>query len=207
MQGFSDWLKHHCTVFSIYDPERIETVASWQPLFDAAGYTAAELTTATDWLAMNASPKYPSDHLGAIRSRLTDQRALDYRRAEDAYPSQCVLCGGTGRLVVPHLAGVRDGQWLPLRLTRIRATYYTCAVRCSCARGRFGKFDGQRGGVTLLSIEEYERRNPGWRKQLVRREQEQRAQADLAPVDSAWQKTVQGIMDRYGIRQPGEDEE
>lgn len=209
MQGFNDWLKHHCTVFGLHDPKQIETVASWQPLFDAAGYTAPQLTEATDWLALNAPPRFLNEHLPALRARLTEQRAIEYRRAEDRFDgSTCVLCGGTGRLTVPHLGGVRNGDWLPLRIAGL-PHYYTCAVRCSCARGQFGRFESTSGSQSLLSLEAYESRNPGWRRQLARRDQELQAEAELAnstePEFVRWAARIESIRRAAGIRHAGED--
>jgi hypothetical protein len=75
MQGFTEWARRHCTVFGLLDAKQVAMVASWQPTFDLLGWTAAELHEATTWLAANAPPRFPSEHLPALRQRVLDVRA------------------------------------------------------------------------------------------------------------------------------------
>ena len=188
MPWFGEWVKHHATVFGLHAEADVMTLLSWEPLFVAAGYTSGDLHAATDWLAVNAPPKFRTEHLGAIQSRIRDTRAVAYRAEMNAGGEDrgtCTLCGGTGRVVVPHVAGVRDGQWVPIDAARGGASYYTMAVLCRCALGAWVLAHNEEHlrervpGKRLVTLGEYEQRNPRWRVQREQRRREQRERAAL----------------------------
>jgi hypothetical protein len=74
MQGFNDWAERHCTVFGLLDERQMAMVASWEKIFDGCGWRAEELHAATTWLASHRPPRFPSEHLPALQTRLREQR-------------------------------------------------------------------------------------------------------------------------------------
>lgn len=197
--NFEGWAKRHALIFGFAERDAL-MMASWRELFAAAGYTYDELSEATRHLALHVLPRFPNEHLAAIQTRIRESRAVD-RRCEDADRPTCVRCGGTGMLSVPHLAGVVGDEWRPLRV--VAATYYTRAVRCSCERGRFGRFTSPRQG-DLMGLDEYEQRNPHWRVQLARRTAELLAEPchGDAPLAAALDR-----LRRRLCREPGQDDD
>lgn len=210
MIGFAAWAEKHCTVFGMFDPKHVQMVASWQPLFDAAGYASADLDEATQWLALHAPPKFPNEHLDAIRRRLMETRAVKRRGGqEDADRGDCGLCGGAGRVIVPHRGGVENGQWKP-QAGSARPHHYTEAVACHCSRGRFGNWTapdrtGRAKVVTMLTLAEYERINPLWRRQMAARDREFAELGRLTEMSPV----IRAVLNRHlrQTRQPGEDDE
>lgn len=173
MDGFSEWARHHCTVFGLFTPQQVEMVSSWQPLFDSCGWTAADLKAATNWLAANCPPEFPSRHLGAIQQCVRSRRAidLDAMRERPDRPA-CIKCGGSGMLIVPHLIGVRNREWVGIKVAWSgRVQFYTCSIRCQCERGHFLQCTDRKGN-RLMDQDEYEGTNPGWRQQMARRDKE-----------------------------------
>ncbi len=212
MSWFTEWARHHATVFGILDEAGLAMLASWEPLFLAAGYLGPELHLATDWLAVNAPPRFRTDHLPALRQRLLDRRAVAYAAAQDAREDDrgtCVRCGGNGREVVPHPAGAVGGEWRPLRAFEGgRPLYYTLAVFCPCPLGRWAlertrkhaadKLEARR--LRTLTLEEYQAANPRWQQQLWQRDREQRAEAALGPPPlPRWAAVVGRIRERFGL--------
>lgn len=195
---FDQWAARHGTTFGISSDADAATMRTWKRVFEASDYTVAELNAATDTIAVQsqriagASARFLGKmmaHLEAIRSCIAEARTIDYRRDVDHQREDrgtCNLCGGTGRVVVPHLDCIANGQWVPVRVTRRPVgSLYTCAVLCSCDLGHwFGdRSEVQRGtlkGSRMLSIYDYAKRNPMWRNQLQQRQMEQAAVIDHA---------------------------
>lgn len=207
-----DWAAHHCRVFGLA-PDQVRTVFSWLPILERAGWTGAELVRATDWLLTHDPPQwFPRDHLAGLRAQVNAGRARE--RPADVDPltgedvAVCVRCGGAGRLVVPDLRQVQGGQWLP-RPTARSVAWDTCAVRCSCARGRLRHYgtvavDGR--PHDLMQLDAYEHANPGWQSQLERRRREERA---LAELDGPPTGRLAEVLARLAgqMRLPGDDGE
>lgn len=68
---------------------------------------------------------------------------------------ECVWCLNCGYAIVPHVRDVENGVW---------SGRYTCAVYCGCYLGR--QESERHGDRRSMSLEAYERLNPGWRDQL-----------------------------------------
>lgn len=211
MSWFDDWATRHATIFGL-DAERMKTVLSWEPLFMAAGYTMAELNGTTDWLAMNAPPKFWPEHLPAITGRIRDLRAVEYRTEVDPLADRgtCTTCGGTGRVVVPHVAGIVEGRWVPIAAVAGRPQRYTMAVWCRCA---LGKWVEARSGRALenmatremrpMGLDEYEGTNPRWRVQMADHERELQERSKLAgPMSREWTELVERLRRRYISEEP-----
>jgi hypothetical protein len=123
------------------------------------------LNKATDWLALNAHLRFRSDHLAALQQRMRQ------RRREGTYQPQpeeiddrgkCVLCLGTGRVIVPNPKALHKGEW------------GTCAVLCNCALGRWWEAQQrcwleQRKKDNIprqRNLNDYEREVPDWKERL-----------------------------------------
>lgn len=168
-------------------------------------YPLDALTEASRRFALRDYPSWRPDHLKALVGILHE---LDAERAAEGSDrpadvlGTCDRCGGTGRVTVPHPRCLREGRWLPLRLTRGgSAVYYTCAVTCTCALGRWYqqratvRRDGQTRGQ--MGLEEYTTLNPRWDVQLaLRAEQEERVRT-LAPArKSAFSEALDALLAR-----------
>lgn len=203
-QWFDAWVGHHSTVFGMDREQDLATFLSWRELFVAAGYTAAELTEATDWVAVNVPLKYRSEHLAALQERIRTRRAealAKDRRAEISWPD-CHLCGGCAFVSVPVLSQVADGRW---------HGYATCAVFCACPRGQRERerFEGRCQGKRKipLALAEYEPRNPAWREQLDARKAFEgarlRAENSSRYADKRLGPILKRIMDKVKDRAKG----
>ena len=186
---FDAWAFQHATIFGFSDGE-LTTILSWRERFLTAGYLRAELDEATKWLASNPQQVAANGmaylgkmtaHLAALQTRIHDQRAVEYQTGAAQKESElgtCVLCSGTGWVVVPHLGGILAGEWMPQKIARAAASYYTQSVLCSCALGNWlapkMEFKTIAGKVmNAMTLESYQRKNPRWKIQLEKRRQRQ----------------------------------
>lgn len=221
MSEYAAWAKHHATIFGIYDEKEVVTLLSWEHVL---GATPAELTDATNFLAKNQGmissfKGKMSGHLDALIARLNDQRAQqssqDQREREHDFGT-CETCGSSGWVQVPHPKCIREGQWVPLAKARAGASYYTCVVLCSCALGRWtgGRRKPGPNGEQALTLESYSARNPGWRRQLQDRYDQERAErnalAELQPItpqiqrlDGTINRLVEGWKEKYAAERNG----
>lgn len=220
---FRLWATGHGKSLGLSDRE-LATVGTWHDSFRAAGYTLSELFGATDMIMaapqrlqpLAYSGKMPAQ-LEAIRQAIKEQRQLVWQREHVAATvhGECTICSGIGRVVVPDLRGVSGGQWRPLKIARAGATYYTCAVLCSCALGHYlaGKItmrNGRGESVNMLTLERYEHQNPDWSRQLREKELADLAWADqdfarrqaageLTEADREWVKTIERLTRQAGV--------
>ena len=192
MSKFSEWAQRHAKIFGFTEAD-YSMVLAWEGLFAAANYSPEDLADATDWLATNAPPAWPRDHLKAIQDRIRSCRAIVARSQDEVADWECKDCGGSGRVTVPHLDSVKGEDWLP-RDVGAGPQYYTCAVRCHCWRGINGRFTvagrKHKQQQDMMHFGVYEQRNPNWRRQLADREHEKREEAALLPVDPKWAAMV-----------------
>lgn len=160
------WARYHATLYGFVLEADLAMLASWYDLLGAE--EARDLTTASKRMAV-AVPRWPRDHLSElvrIIRTLRAERVADMLRAEDAPDrGSCVDCASSGRVLVPHLRGVIDGRWEPLLVCRDSATYYVSVAYCHCPLGKWYADHGPQA----MRIEDYDGRNPNWRKQLARR--------------------------------------
>src|SRR5260370_12176398 len=128
---FKRWARNHALIFG-FTPEQELTVLSWRDIFVAKAYTMDELRAATNALA-SRPPVYAGMHLAAIHDAIQSMRAVDYHKeAQLTLRSECSLCGNSGRVTVPHIKGIKDGEWMPIQTTRAGGGYYTMAALRSC---------------------------------------------------------------------------
>lgn len=191
-EEFDLWAKHHAAIFALSEKFVAETMSQWFHLFAAAGYTARELLEASEWLTTHNPPQKTWDHLGAVQARIRSVRAVDYRRQVDSHDNDrgtCSLCSGTGRVVVPHLAGVEGDKWVSVKVARSGSSYYTQAVFCCCALGNW--YDSRNSDDKRpMRLEAYEVRNPNWRQQMKARDREQGHEARLKRSPEPWVKMM-----------------
>jgi hypothetical protein len=194
---YDTWVTRHATTFGLVNAQDMATMASWRPSFEAAEYTGAELNHATDSILLcpdllGGYAGKMTSHLQAIRRAVTDHRSVRFESAWEQTEDRgtCVDCGGSGRVIVPHIAGVKDGAWLPMKKARANASYYTMAVICSCIRGRLMIERLQKTSERLrdkrqcfLTLAHYATRNPNWRTQMEWREKEFSERAKLNPEE------------------------
>jgi hypothetical protein len=172
---FPKWLDRHSLTFNLTSDRELLTLAEWEKIFAAGDYSAAELHDATGFIAQNPhvldtkKPKMER-HLIALMSRLRARRANAPKRPEPSFEDKgtCTLCGGSSCVVVPHLRGISEGRWVPIP-GGAGPRYYTFAVACSCFLGRR---KNEHRDPRLLSLEEYQARNPDWRAQLKAHDEE-----------------------------------
>lgn len=152
------------------------TLLAWR---NALWGTEAELYAALDWLVSH--PEIFSSrssmagkwvtHLAALQTALRQIRAIEQRQTEDQDDDglgTCTRCGGTGRVIVPHLSCVQCGRWVPrVIVSSGEACYYTCAVWCACPLGCYHEQRCQE--PPMMRIERYQSLNPRWRDQLQER--------------------------------------
>lgn len=226
MQWFDEWLGEYLSVLGIEGESEVRQAAAWEAVFAAAGFTEAEVRRAGAEVLANLpqladSPdrflgKVPM-HLAALQRRVRQRRAVQFTHSPDTSADDrlgaCVLCKGTGRVVVPHPASVAGGAWVGTTgTTRSNAVqFYALAVVCRCFRGAAlrDRLDRQRSKFVLL--EEYDRQNPHWAAQLERRRREESAERRArppgnSPEEQRWQQLVLSLSGQFGVRsESGED--
>ena len=211
LSWFEAWAENYATVFGLRDAGDLAGLLAWEPVLAA---TAVELRDATAWLVANPRALGTSEgryagklalHLAALQARLRDCRAVRYQRTVDARERDdrgtCTLCGGSGRVVVPHRAGVQGDNWVPLTVARGGPSYYTEAVLCSCALGNwFGsRMEAEKRPGPFV---EYEAINPAWRVQMAARLVQQAAAAALTEPLPSLRAVVGRLADQYRIPRP-----
>jgi hypothetical protein len=95
---------------------------------------------------------------------------------------------------------------VPIDAARGGASYYTMAVLCRCALGQWVFEHNQEHlrervpGKRVLTLGEYERRNPRWRVQLEQRRRERRERAALGrPPSPEMAAVVARLRAWYGL--------
>ncbi len=155
---------------------------TWWPAFAAMVAEPAELHRAIyDVLALTNRPIRTADHFSAIRTSILSRRAENAKSNVADYSQQdrgqCVLCGNTGIIVVPHPRHCSGEGWRPVYTTSGKESYPTAGVLCSCSTGRraaqlqASKDEHQRA----MTIETYEITTNGhWREQMAQRREAER---------------------------------
>lgn len=165
--NWKEWAVHHSRVFSLLSSDELLMVYEWTQLFHGVGFSPEEMAQATDWLALNAPPKYRTEHLAALQSRVRTARAEKQRREQPAQPVQgCELCDESGRVIVPSRVALCQGQ-----------VGGTEAVFCGC---RLGMWFREQARDYLR-----ERQRPGEPTTLVAYEQDV---PDWPEVFERWKK-------------------
>jgi hypothetical protein len=185
MNWFDEWLEKYLETFALdarADISLKRQLEFWEPAIGHA--SKSELDSVTAWLVQNPDAFTKSQarfigkaamHLDTIKTRLRDMRAVNLETRRDDLDNRlgtCERCGGSGFVVVPHIRAVREGDWKPMHVARGGPSFYTQAVCCSCAKGRWVHENTEPKSMTL---ERYATLNPRWEIQINRRASEQNA--------------------------------
>ncbi len=217
MNWFDDWLNEYLTALGITDPAEVAQAATWQRVFELLRYSEAEVRAATDAILRDVGQLARSEgrflgkvpqHLAALQHHVNRSRAVEYdpptvAANEHGELGTCCLCGGSGWVVVPHPAGVRDGQWVQVKVARGGASFYTASVICLCPLGSWvlNRLSGRpKQPATLRS---YERGNPRWRQQMAAREAAGKA---TRRPDEAWDTLAARLAAAWGVRSEAGEE-
>lgn len=202
---YDAWAAEHGLMFGFnaFDAD-LKMLLSWFAVFER--YDCRAMRAATAALARRTVPiKQLRDHLQALQLELREYLALEYltrreQRSEDL--GTCSLCSGSGLVLVPHPAAVRDDQWLPLRAGTIPG-YYTTAVVCSCPLGghKLLQLDDAQDrakslGRRILTLREYEQHNPLWQEQKRQHAAEKVASRVAESRLSEWKRDAKSLVDR-----------
>lgn len=186
--------------------------------YGAIGQTATlrELDeVATRLVASGRVPKWPDEHLRAIVAELDALRAEDAaKRRPVRDQSECVLCGGTGLVIVPHPCCVWRGQIRPYYSPRTKTRYRSVipvSVLCCCPAGDRAKqanrkYAEERNRSALMTIDSYTRRIGGHDGIALMREWESR-QARLARAAQPPDRSEQDLFRRIIANIQARDDE
>jgi len=151
----------------------------WLPIFASRGYTLAELRYATGAIAGNP-PKYRSEHLdqihvtiGALRKKSMDEESSAFDEI-DGFEA-CKDCRGVGWVSVPHQRFVVNEEWVTFPGTAYKPLVN---VTCSCNVGT--RVSSAHTRHRPMGLEQYEQRNPDWRRQMAESEIARKAQKHVA---------------------------
>jgi len=72
--AWDKWIKRHALIFGFHTDRDMQMLLEWNLLFARAGFTPEELQEATEWLALNAHPRFPADHLALLSQRVRVRR-------------------------------------------------------------------------------------------------------------------------------------
>lgn len=207
------WQVHHSSIFQTNEVKWSEVYRSWTLLFIREQWTDDQVTEAVIRVAMRPElPRFPPEHLQAIRTELNARIRQDRELRERAYEGvRCARCDSTGWVLgLPELSQIVDGRWAPSP----GDTHKTVAVTCNCPRGR-GRKEGVRqhwskdplkAGMSLMDVDEYIMKNPGYREQLeilgdVRRSERLEVEGNPTSVDRAKLDAIRRkLVERFGTR-------
>lgn len=197
--NWQDWVETHSRIFGLQSEADISMLVEWTHLFSSAGFSPEELDAASRWVAINAPPKFRTDHLQALllRARAVRARELTNGSTEDSAPS-CGLCGGSGMVSVPNPKAIARGR------------FTLCSVLCSCPKANQLRFAREaraaRDDVELVrqqTIDQYEDEVPNWRAIMEQHRQELLALSRSRGYASSLDKTLGRIMDRLKQQERG----
>lgn len=208
MPDYEDWISFHVQSFGVpYNAVPNDaagwsaTLALWLETFRARGYTAEELMEATREITASSLPLGKvADHRAAIDSVIKSRRSIALRQQvadSEVDRGTCTLCGNTGFVTVPHLRGIKNGQWEWIKPYRHRSTQ---AVLCRCIIGTARAARGHKS----MTLDAYEQLNPSWQDQMDLDAEERRQQQQAGPVDGRFSEALRRVIARTQQRQDDE---
>jgi hypothetical protein len=179
---YETWRQHHAALFGFQSDADQAMFGAWYPIL--RDYVFEELMEASNWLILNKAGIYRTEQLAALRQRVTDarrKRQEEFDTANAITSPPCELCKDSCLVVVPHPKYVLNGQWMP-----DGNTFHELSVLCSCPKGtarankqqryyeehKDDKSDEKRRlarTARTMTLAMYEQRNPGWRIQILDR--------------------------------------
>lgn len=180
-EEWTRWAERHGGLFGLIEDKDAGMLLELCEHFARQGHTPAELTEATEWLALNAPPRFRTEHLAALQERLREQRrraGLRRPAAEDDRGA-CVDCRGTALVSVPTLKAPPG-------------SCVTMAVVCGCPLGR----SFRQRNPNWLTLAQYELARPDWRREV--REQAERSprEANAARAAGDLDRALGPVLDR-----------
>lgn len=152
---WKEWVEFHSSLFGMDSKADAKLFRAWRGLL--CGYALEELRSATVEMAENAE-KSRADraaHYAYVKEIIKAKRSRA-QAYEKAPISECGVCGGSGYLDLPHWVSIKDGEW---------GGKYTLMVCCDCSAG----WERKRKEQKMMSLGEYEVKNPGWKEQLAKK--------------------------------------
>lgn len=193
-----DWIQFHSTFYG-WDQEReLKMLLAWSTYFAGEGYGPEELLAASKDLTGVKIFKR-EETIYELEKALRIRRD-NYRRTVKPEVADCSMCRGTGLVLVPFLAHVKDGIWT----SKIK-----CWVSCICLNSLpFKTTASGEGKKSVMTLEIYELRNPNWMRHMAQAEESERNLAktinDLTPNSN---KELNEIIDRIAKRFKAPEEE
>lgn len=177
---YREWSEYHLLQFGIRNAESQFAFATWWKSFSAMGFTAHELSNATEAVRIGPKCIRVDDHYHAIKSAILAARSEavalgEKRRRESDDRGRCQDCCDSGFVSVPHPRFCDATEWRPERFNRFNEPIYaTCGVLCKCEIGRRMIAAQQQRAMddaktkTSMTLSQYEDRvNGNWREQMA----------------------------------------
>jgi hypothetical protein len=204
---FIGWIERHRTAFGLSADTWNDTMLDWyESVLRPLGCTEAELNEASArCMRMSPVPRFPADHLDAIKQHVADQRSegrlppsARYLPGASAY---CKTCDDTGMVSVPHPDDLDRIEWVWLAHRR-EDDRRQVSVTCSCRRGQLCQDSLTRAGTGIglgehLARAKYEAFNPKWRRMLADWQARRRADLEERYADrTVFSDAVDGVIAR-----------
>lgn len=190
------WADYHAAAFGLSSELVARMFAAWRDVFQVAGYRVDELHEATRHIAAYCPPRFLSDHLPAIRTRISERRLQEAREnmVATSVDESCNICHDTGWALVPMLSAVVDGQWTCLSGMSLPIS----AVTCRCLRGsrlhQVWRSAGDAAKFKPMALVDYEAKVPHWFDLLTRREKLSRAESAARAAAVEAQKSLPELV-------------
>lgn len=180
---YLEWVSKYLVANEANTAPNQAMLKTWWRGFDAMRATAAELDRSIfDVLALNSRPIRMADHFSLIRAEIVRRRSEAAKTAIANYSEkdlgQCVLCGGSGTVSVPHHRFATGERWRPYYSTGKKEIFPTVGVVCSCDAGRriVACQQSNEDHKKQMTLDHYENFvNGNWREQLAEQRERNRA--------------------------------
>lgn len=192
---WADWVEYHSSFFGWREDRDRKMLMTWAKYFDDECYGPEELMEATRRIPKNdpkAAPFKREDHIHhlieAVRSKRESLRVI--KRSEQVF--NCKHCEGSGLVRVPRLKDVVNYSW---------RSKYACYVSCACVCGVM--FQSPKNDKPMMTLREYESKNPEWKNQMRMAEETERKLNEMLMKDKPpthLDKLIDGFISRFQLQ-------
>ena len=192
---WADWVEYHSSFFGWREDRDRKMLMTWAKYFDDECYGPEELMEATRRIPKNdpkAAPFKREDHIHhlieAVRSKRESIRVI--KRSEQAF--DCRHCAGSGLVRVPRLKDVVNYSW---------RSKHACYVSCACVCGVM--FQSPKNDKPMMTLREYESKNPEWKNQMRMAEETERKLNEMLLKDKPpthLDKLIDGFISRFQLK-------
>lgn len=192
---WADWVEYHSSFFGWREDRDRKMLMTWAKYFDDECYGPEELMEATRRIPKNdpkAAPFKREDHIHhlieAVRSKRESLRVI--QRSEQVF--NCKHCEGSGLVRVPRLKDVVNYSW---------RSKYACYVSCACVCGVM--FQSPKNDKPMMTLREYESKNPEWKNQMRMAEETERKLNEMLLKDKPpthLDKLIDGLISRFQLK-------